>query len=178
MYSVVGFDGQVYGPVDLKTLEQWIAQGRVNADTNIIEPLSGRVIKAAMIPELAVLLPQAAPPVNPHQNPAGQFNIPGPQGRSPVQINNIVGMTPSVYHQALGVGAPKSRLIAGLLALFLGTLGIHQFYLGKNGLGVLMLLITVLTCGWGAILTALWALIDAILCFTGATTDAQGRALE
>lgn len=42
----------------------------------------------------------------------------------------------------------KSHWIAGLLALFLGVLGIHKFYLGKQNAGVIMLLCTI----FGAIL--------------------------
>jgi TM2 domain-containing membrane protein YozV len=35
---------------------------------------------------------------------------------------------------------PKSRIVAGVLALVLGGLGVHKFYLGKVGLGVLYIL--------------------------------------
>lgn len=41
----------------------------------------------------------------------------------------------------------KSRGVAALLAIFLGTLGIHYFYLGKNTAGVVFLLCSLLTCG-------------------------------
>jgi TM2 domain-containing membrane protein YozV len=34
----------------------------------------------------------------------------------------------------------KSKLVAGLLALFLGGLGIHKFYLNQGGTGMLMLI--------------------------------------
>jgi len=34
----------------------------------------------------------------------------------------------------------KSKLVAGLLAIFLGGFGIHKFYLGQTGQGILMLL--------------------------------------
>jgi len=37
----------------------------------------------------------------------------------------------------------KDRLTAGLLGLLLGGLGIHKFYLGEDGLGVLYLLISI-----------------------------------
>ena len=48
----------------------------------------------------------------------------------------------------LGEGARggKSRIVAALLALFLGTLGIHKFYLGYNKAGVIMLVISL--GGW------------------------------
>lgn len=72
---------------------------------------------------------------------------------------------------------PKSQLAAIFLALFLGTIGIHRFYLGHNGLGITMLLITVLTCGFGLVITGLWALVDIVLIATGNTKDKFGRPL-
>src|SRR5436305_15079264 len=41
------------------------------------------------------------------------------------------------------------RLTAGVLALLLGSFGIHKFYLGLNFAGTVMLLVTVLSCGLG-----------------------------
>ena len=38
------------------------------------------------------------------------------------------------------VGAPKSRIVAGVLALLLGGIGVHKFYLGKVGLGIVYIL--------------------------------------
>lgn len=70
----------------------------------------------------------------------------------------------------------KSRIIAGVLALIFGTLGVHNFYLGNNNKATMQLLITVLTCGIGAIITGIWSLIEAIMLFTGGiTTDADGN---
>ena len=75
--------------------------------------------------------------------------------------------------------APKSKVCAGLLALFFGTLGIHNFYLGYSGKGVAQLLITLLTCGFGAFVTGVWALIEAIMLFTGSIgVDANGVPLQ
>ena len=72
---------------------------------------------------------------------------------------------------------PKQLLVGVLLALFLGVFGVHNFYLGHNGRGVAQLLITVLTLGFGSIITGIWALIELIMMATGSLHDAQGRPL-
>ncbi len=66
--------------------------------------------------------------------------------------------------------SPKSRLATVLLAWFLGTLGIHRFYLGKIGTGILMLL-----TGGGL---GIWALIDFIMALAGVMKDKQGRPIK
>jgi len=59
--------------------------------------------------------------------------------------------------------AKKSWIVALLLSIFLGTLGIDRFYLGKVGTGILKLLITVLSVGMAA---WIWWIIDIILIAT------------
>jgi TM2 domain-containing membrane protein YozV len=48
------------------------------------------------------------------------------------------------------------KLAAGLLAIFLGSLGIHKFLLGYTNAGLIMLLVSLLTCGVGA--TVMWVI--------------------
>ena len=60
----------------------------------------------------------------------------------------------------------KSRLVALLLCFFLGALGVHRFYVGKVGTGILMLL-TLGGCG-------IWVIIDLILIVVGSFTDKAG----
>lgn len=74
----------------------------------------------------------------------------------------------------------RNKLIAAILALVFGTLGIHQFYLGYNGRGIAMLLITILgSCiVIGPIITFFWSLIDAIRILMGTYSDAQGNSLD
>ena len=64
----------------------------------------------------------------------------------------------------------KSRLIYILLAIFLGCLGIHNFYAGRIGSAVAQLLITLL-CGFLSPITWIWAIIDIIT----VKTDGEGR---
>ena len=75
----------------------------------------------------------------------------------------------------------KSRLAAGLLAIFLGGLGIHNFYLDRVGRGVVQLLITVLSLGLLAPLVWIWVLVEAILILTRSPSfaaDARGVPLR
>jgi len=70
----------------------------------------------------------------------------------------------------------KSKLIAILLAFFLGGFGAHDFYLGYTNYGVIKLVLTLVTCG---VASSIWALIDIIRLLTGAiSTDANGAELK
>lgn len=62
-------------------------------------------------------------------------------------------------------GAEK-KIPAGILAILLGGLGIHKFYLGYTKEGVIMLLVTVLTLGMGAFIIGTIALIEGIVYLT------------
>ena len=69
----------------------------------------------------------------------------------------------------------KSKLAAGLLGIFLGGWGIHNFYLGFTGKGIAQIIVTIVTCGIGS----LWGFVEGILILTGSiNTDAQGIPLK
>lgn len=72
----------------------------------------------------------------------------------------------------------KSKIAAGLFGIFLGSLGIHNFYLGYTGKAIAQLLITVLSCGFLGFVSALWGLIEGILILAGDVRDANGNALR
>lgn len=83
---------------------------------------------------------------------------------------------------ALAVGPgpdAKSKLVAGLLGIFLGAFGVHNFYLGYTGKAVAQLLITVLSCFTLAVVSEIWGLIEGIMILCGKTAvDGKGNALK
>jgi TM2 domain-containing membrane protein YozV len=66
-------------------------------------------------------------------------------------------------------GAEK-KMVAGILGILLGCLGIHKFYLGMNKEGLIMLLVTIvggaLTCGIGVSVMGVIGLIEGIMYLT------------
>ena len=55
MYSVIGSDGQTYGPADFDTLKAWCQEGRIHADTRIIDPMLTTHLSRSPTPELLPL---------------------------------------------------------------------------------------------------------------------------
>ncbi|MDR0846238.1 MAG: TM2 domain-containing protein [Lactobacillales bacterium] len=80
----------------------------------------------------------------------------------------------------------KSKVAAGLLGIFLGNFGAHNFYLGNNTKAVIQLLVSIIggvvTCGVATIAVYIWALVEAILILTSQpgtkwSKDADGNEL-
>ena len=65
--------------------------------------------------------------------------------------------------------SPKPRTVTLLLCLCLGVIGVHRFYVGKTGTGILQ----VLTLGGMGI----WTLIDLFMIITGTFTDSDGKKI-
>ena len=70
----------------------------------------------------------------------------------------------------VGPVSDKEWLPALLLAFFVGVFGVHRFYTGHIGIGIVQLL-TFGGCG-------IWALIDFIMIITGSYTDVNGLPLK
>lgn len=74
----------------------------------------------------------------------------------------------------------KSKMAAGLLGIFLGSLGVHNFYLGYTGKAVAQLLLTIV--GWviivGPLASSIWGLIEGIMILCGSINkDGKGNPL-
>lgn len=105
-------------------------------------------------------------------------------------ISNNTGTTADAIKYSL-----KNKYVAGFLSLFLGVLGIQDFYVGKNGRGFLKLAIFIFDFSIGLIFAMLhpvlymlssalevamfvWAIIDAIIYFMGRGTDKFGKIVD
>ena len=82
-------------------------------------------------------------------------------------------------NQTTNTSTQKSKMAAGLLGIFLGGFGVHNFYLGYTGKAIAQLLITLLTCGFGAIVSEIWGLIEGIMILSGSiNVDGNGNPLK
>ena len=123
--------------------------------------------------------PNAPPPGGYGGPPPGGYGPPpGGYGPPPPGAPGMGMMGGAMTHAPYGVdpitGMPfsdKSKMIAGLLQIFLGSFGVGRFYTGHIGLAVAQLFLGWLTCG-------IWPLIDGIMMLMGKVPDAQGRPLR
>ncbi len=77
----------------------------------------------------------------------------------------------------------KSKLCAGLLGIFLGAFGVHNFYLGFTTKAVVQLLVSLvgglITCGVATVAIEIWGLVEGIMILCGnVSTDANGVPLK
>lgn len=69
----------------------------------------------------------------------------------------------------------KRQLVAGILGLLLGAIGLHRIYLGFWGIGIAQAIITFITGGFGVV----WGFVEGVLILTGHIhKDAKGRPLK
>lgn len=125
----------------------------------------GSILKSAD-PQVVIVNNYYGPDAKPGQADASQWSTPqtaySPQASGAAPASSAPAVDPNV--------SPKSRTITVLLAVFFGYLGVHRFYSGRIGLGVLYLLTCGLFCfGWG---------IDIVMSLLGILRDGQGRYIS
>jgi hypothetical protein len=147
------------------------------------DSLAGKQAKCSCGTEMTVPAPSAAPAPPAAPSPFAE-PVPGqlpPAAPSPFaepvpgQLPPAAQMPGSPYaspgYAPQGGGkSDKQKIPAALLCWFLGALGVHRFYLGYTGIGVIQLL-TLGGCG-------IWTIIDFIMILTGGLKDAGGKELS
>jgi TM2 domain-containing membrane protein YozV len=128
--------------------------------------------------------PETPPPPpygQPTPPPYGQ-SVPPPYGQPgqpgypvpPPGAYGVSSTTPYGIHPVTGIPySDKSKLVAGLLQILI-PIGIGRFYIGDNKTGVIQLIVTLVTCGIGA----LWPFIDGIIMLATDSKDANGYMLR
>jgi TM2 domain-containing membrane protein YozV len=137
MYRIVGKDGQQYGPVTAEQLRGWIAENRANAQTLAQGEASQEWKPLGSFPEFAADL--KPPPVSASAPPT------------------IAPPSPAADPRA------SNKIPAGICGILLGGLGVHKFILGYTGAGLVMLLVSLLSCGLAYPVMHVIGLIEGII---------------
>ncbi|MFB6277407.1 MAG: TM2 domain-containing protein [Halothece sp.] len=72
----------------------------------------------------------------------------------------------------------SKKITAGILGIVLGALGIHKFILGYNTEGIIMLLVSLLTCGFGSPIMGIIGLIEGIIYLTKSDEEFKETYLD
>ncbi len=117
-------------------------------------------VRADSVPELASLF-VAAPGAAPMQGAPVYQQQPQMQQPQPVGYATPMGAPPFDKQKA-----SSTKLACGLCGILLNGLGIHKFIYGATGAGLTMLLVTILTCGFGGIIMGVIGIIEGIIYLT------------
>lgn len=135
MYKVIGADNRTYGPVPAEQVRRWLNENRVNAYT-LAQPEGSTDWKAlGTLPEFGA---DVSPP---------------PSGANPPRMDARFSSDPRA----------STKIAAGICAILLGYFGVHKFILGYTGAGLIMLLVSLLTCFVAAPVMAIIGVIEGII---------------
>jgi len=180
-----GEDGEAFGPVDRPTLDAWKAEGRISVDCQVLQQGSDQWQWASdLYPELeeaeedTVAAPTATEGASANDEAvAEQSSLGSQKSRSAVSSSRRAradGATEEDEDDEEATDetglSPHSKPVAFLLALTLGWLGIHRFYLGYVGIGLAMLFT------FGGLM--MWSLTDALRILFGHVPDSEGLKLR
>ncbi|SRR5579883_600414 len=143
MYRIIGVDGQQYGPVSAEQIRRWLGENRLNAQS--LAQVEGT---------------QDWKPLVSFPEFAGDLKVPPSLAASPA------APATTLAHPRAG-----SKIAAGICGILLGSLGIHKFILGYTGAGLIMLLVTLLTCFIASPIMHLIGLIEGIIYLTKSDAD-------
>jgi TM2 domain-containing membrane protein YozV len=143
-------DGERHGPVPVEHIKEMAAAGQIRPDDLVWQSGMENWTAAGKVPGL--LPPAAAPP-------------PIPADRSAPLTVQAIGDLAAIRDAA------SKKMAAGICGIVLGGLGVHKFILGLNTPGLIMLLVTLLTFGFGGIIMHAIGVVEGIIYLTKSDED-------
>jgi len=121
-------------------------------------------------------MPENSPdqPEPPPQQPSPADQAESAAGKEPPELPHS-SSTPLPAESAPSAPSTQTnlRIAAGICALLLGSLGVHKFVLGYTTPGIIMLVVTLATCGLGSFVTGIIGIIEGIIYFTKSDEEFQ-----
>lgn len=171
----IGHYGQL-GPLTRDQVDELISGGVIAKDTYVWKTGMSDWLHADHIPELkgefAVSDPFTMPPPPPTSRPtAPAAPTISNQGMGSWRSDALASTSPSNYPHFSTIKSDRSRVLAGILNLFLP--GVGRIYLGHMAHGVLQLVLAMCGgVGW------VWSFVDGIIILAGGVKyDGYGRVL-
>jgi hypothetical protein len=121
MYKMIGADGQEYGPVTAEQLRQWMAEGRINGQTQVQPVGAAGWQSLSTLPELAAMSP-AVPPAMP---PTTSLPVPANAPTSGLAIASLV----------LGCLGICPNGLTSIIGLILGLVGLNKINKSNGTVG-------------------------------------------
>lgn len=166
MYKVVGADGKEYGPISLDQLKQWIAQGRVNAQTRVQEVGTTTWKTAADFPELFVMLSPSTPVAPPVVMP-GPIPAAGAPGKTGLATASLV----------LGILSFFTCFLTGIPAIICGHIAYARARRAPGEYGGSGMALTGLIVGYVCLVLLLFVGVPAAILMP-ALSRAKARAQQ
>ena len=144
-------DGARHGPVSTDQLKDLAATGRLRPDDLVWKEGMENWTPAGKVLGLLPSVPAGPPPL--------------PVRDAAPPTARAVGESPALKD------AQSKKLAAGICGILVGSLGVHKFVIGNTTAGLIMLLVTLLTCGFGGIVMHTIGLIEGIIYLTKSDED-------
>lgn len=149
-YSIVGTDGNQYGPVDLMTLKRWVSEGRVLPNSQITDNLSNRTVVASQMPELGLLSqPPISPPYNQYPRPEMNSQV------TPVIQGTVIGSV--IFRVAFAIAISLMFPVGGIISSCYAVYYAIRAFVNKDPNGILCLVLALLCAVW----VGFWTLYKA-----------------
>jgi hypothetical protein len=161
MYKIIGSDGKEYGPVSLDRIQQWVAEGRVNARTQVRAAGSEEWMKAAELPEISSMLATRSGAPEPLSA--------APPGGSAAPQNRL-----AVASLVLGILSIVTCVVSGIPAVICGHVALNRARREPHRYGGPGMALAGLILGYVSLVVLPLVILPAML--LPALSHAKGRA--